>query len=172
MHAALELLGTQGLHALTHARVDAAAGIPRGSTSNYFRTRAALLQGVVAELTARDHDTWSGDATPDSVDSLVDVLAAFIGATTGPMRVHTTARYTLQLEGIHDPTVREPIARGRRQIEEWAVVVLTAIHAPDPQSATATILAYVDGVILHQLSFGPSEVSITELRRVVTACMR
>jgi DNA-binding transcriptional regulator YbjK len=37
----LKLLGTEGLRALTHARVDECAGIPKGSTSNYFRTRAA-----------------------------------------------------------------------------------------------------------------------------------
>ena len=46
LEAAVELLGTEGLRALTHARVDAQAGLPKGSTSNYFRTRAQLLIGV------------------------------------------------------------------------------------------------------------------------------
>jgi hypothetical protein len=43
LDAAIELLGTEGLRALTHVRVDLRAGLPKGSTSNYFRTRAALL---------------------------------------------------------------------------------------------------------------------------------
>ena len=46
LEAAVELLGTEGLRALTHARIDAQAGVPKGSTSNYFRTRAQLLIGV------------------------------------------------------------------------------------------------------------------------------
>ena len=46
--AAASLVGTQGTRALTHARVDAEAGLPRGSTSNHFRTRASLLAGLAA----------------------------------------------------------------------------------------------------------------------------
>ncbi|HEX5919668.1 MAG TPA: TetR family transcriptional regulator, partial [Nocardioides sp.] len=38
LDAALELVGTQGMRGLTHRAVDAAAGLPAGSTSNYFRT--------------------------------------------------------------------------------------------------------------------------------------
>ena len=34
--------------ALTHRQVDARAGLPIGSTSNYFRTKAALLKGAIA----------------------------------------------------------------------------------------------------------------------------
>ena len=50
LDAALTLVGEQGVRALTHARVDAAAGLPRGSTSNWFRTRDALVAGVVIHL--------------------------------------------------------------------------------------------------------------------------
>ena len=39
--------GTAGLRALTHNRVDERAALPRGSTSNYFRTREALILGIV-----------------------------------------------------------------------------------------------------------------------------
>lgn len=54
LDAAIDLLGTEGLRALTHGRVDERAGIPKGSTSNYFRTRAALLSGVVARIVERE----------------------------------------------------------------------------------------------------------------------
>ena len=55
LDAAIELLGTKGLRALTHARIDERAGIPRGSTSNYFRTRAQLVTGV---------SDWIGERRP------------------------------------------------------------------------------------------------------------
>lgn len=48
----IELLGTQGLRALTHGRVDARAGLPRGSTSNHFRTRQALLGACDPQVAA------------------------------------------------------------------------------------------------------------------------
>ena len=47
LDAALELVGTQGMRGLTHRAVDAAAGVPPGSTSNHFRTREALVLGIV-----------------------------------------------------------------------------------------------------------------------------
>ena len=40
----------EGVRALSHARVDERAGLPPGSTSNWFRTRRALLGGVVARV--------------------------------------------------------------------------------------------------------------------------
>jgi AcrR family transcriptional regulator len=54
LEAAVELLGTEGLRSLTHARVDERAGLPKGSTSNYFRTRAQLLIGVSDWIGGRD----------------------------------------------------------------------------------------------------------------------
>jgi AcrR family transcriptional regulator len=54
LEAAVELLGTEGLRALTHARVDEQAGLPKGSASNYFRTRAQLVTGVSDWITERE----------------------------------------------------------------------------------------------------------------------
>jgi len=54
LDAAIDLVGTHGLRALTHARVDERAELPKGSTSNYFRTRAALLSGVVDRIVERE----------------------------------------------------------------------------------------------------------------------
>ena len=50
LDAAVELVGEQGIRALTHARVDERAGLPKGSTSNWFRTRDALVAGVITWL--------------------------------------------------------------------------------------------------------------------------
>ncbi|MFC7482775.1 TetR/AcrR family transcriptional regulator [Luedemannella flava] len=47
LDAAITVLGEGGMRALTHRAVDAAAGLPAGSTSNYFRTRDALLGAVI-----------------------------------------------------------------------------------------------------------------------------
>ena len=91
LDAAVELLGAEGLRALTHVRVDDRAGLPKGSTSNHFRTRAALLEGVVAHLGARDRPAVSAAAAPDSADALVADLEALYGRMTGPHRATTAA---------------------------------------------------------------------------------
>src|SRR5918911_360744 len=53
LDAAIEIVGVQGLSALTHRAVDAAAGVPTGTTSNYWRTRQALLDALVDRVVAR-----------------------------------------------------------------------------------------------------------------------
>ena len=41
--AAIDILCDDGVGGLTHRQVDSRAGVPAGTTSNYFRTRQALL---------------------------------------------------------------------------------------------------------------------------------
>src|SRR4051812_22609138 len=93
LQAALELLGTGGIRALTHARVDARAGLPRGSTSNYFRTRSALLVGAVEELGAREASEVAAALPPDSAGGLLEVLCAQFRAATTEGRELTAARF-------------------------------------------------------------------------------
>lgn len=47
--AALDVLADEGMRGLTHRAVDRRAAMPPGTTSAYFRTRAALLTGLVAD---------------------------------------------------------------------------------------------------------------------------
>src|SRR5690242_17791338 len=52
LDAAIQVLGGQGTRALTHRAVDAAAGVPTGSTANYFPTRDALFEAIVDRVSA------------------------------------------------------------------------------------------------------------------------
>ena len=56
LDAAITVLGGRGVRGLTHRAVDAAAGAPAGTTSNHFRTRDALLDGVVDRFAERERD--------------------------------------------------------------------------------------------------------------------
>src|SRR5580692_7664586 len=51
--AAIEVLGTDGIHRLSHRAVDERAGVPAGTAANYFPRRDDLLAAAaerVAEL--------------------------------------------------------------------------------------------------------------------------
>lgn len=153
LEAAVELLGTQGLRALTHARVDDAAGIPRGSTSNYFRTRAALVAGVVEwigeqEMAGQD----APGALPDTVEGFADLLTAMVEQLTGPNRTRTTARYTLFLEGTHDDEVRRLLLVGRARFRGLTEAAMAALGAPDPAVAATAVMAACEGLIMHRIA--------------------
>ena len=48
LDAAIDILCDDGVGGLTHRQVDSRAGVPAGTTSNYFRTRQALLEATAA----------------------------------------------------------------------------------------------------------------------------
>ena len=48
LDAAIGILADTGVGGLTHRQVDDRAGLPAGTTSNYFRTRQALLEATAA----------------------------------------------------------------------------------------------------------------------------
>lgn len=172
LRAAQEVLGTQGIHGLTHARVDAAAGLPKGSTSNYFRTRAALVRGVIDALEEDERAEWSAQAGDGfGLDDAVEALARTVEDSCGPHRVRTVARYALFVEGMHDAQVAEPVRVARERLELWAAAALEAFGAPDPRAAARTVLAYLDGVILHRLAFGIADDPRPGLRRVLVAAL-
>lgn len=155
--AAVELLGAEGVRALTHARVDERAGLPPGSTSNWFRTRRALLGGIVDWIAERERAEFSPAATPASsgVDGLIEGLCAMTELQTGPFGARTRARYALFLELVGDPELGEPLRRQRREFEQWTERIVIAVGIPDPVPATRALMALGDGLLLHRLTVDP-----------------
>lgn len=151
VEAAIELVGTGGLRALTHARVDEQAGLPKGSTSNYFRTRDALLAGVADGILERELPAVGVAFDPRSAADLVDGLCALFDHLASANRVVTTARLVLFMEASHDAGLREALSRGRASMESLAVVPLARLGARDPRGAGLLIAACFEGLLLHRI---------------------
>jgi AcrR family transcriptional regulator len=173
LDAAVELVGTQGIRALTHARVDAHAGLPRGSTSNHFRTRAALLSGVsewIAEQETRDLGATLGRPF-DDLDGFIDLFSAGIELLTGPFAVRTRARYALFLEAASDPELFAPLRAQREGMAAWARGLLVALGAPHPDAALHAFMAFGDGIVLHRLSVDPQAPVRASVAVAVRGCL-
>ncbi len=55
--AAIAIVAREGTHGLSHRSVDEAAEVPKGTTSNYFRSRDALLEATVNRV-VQLHFDW------------------------------------------------------------------------------------------------------------------
>jgi DNA-binding transcriptional regulator YbjK len=152
LDAAIELLGTQGLRALTHRRIDQRAQLPPGSTSNYFRTRDALLTGVADAILERELAGVGAAFAPRTAEEFLDALVALIDRTTRDQRTLTTARLVLFMEASHDPALREALWRGRAVIAASLETVLRGLGARDPQAAAGALMACSEGLILHRIA--------------------
>lgn len=143
------------MRALTHARVDQEAGLPRGSTSNHFRTRQALIEGVLDRLERSDYAEWLltyewGEPSLERFCTAIE--AAVESMTTGDGRTQSLARYALFLEGTHNAAVATAIQAGRDRLRGWAVAAVGRLGASDAEARATALFAFVDGVVLHRLS--------------------
>lgn len=155
LEAAIELLASEGMRSLTHLRVDRQAGLPKGSTSNVFRTRDALVAGVTRHMVQQELPavtTGFRAATEHELTaSLIDLFAQLVGAG----RMITAARLALFVEGAHDEAVRETIREGRADVQSPILPAFAALGAPDPAFATALLTTCFEGLLLQVLGSFP-----------------
>ena len=169
LDAALELVGTQGMRGLTHRAVDAAAGLPAGSTSNYFRTREALILGIVDRFIARERVMATGprgevDPSPDGVAT---ALGHFVERAVGPDRAVTLARYAILVETAQNPDLRGGMASGADRVDTWTLDLVTRAGSRDPQRDMGLLANYVTGLVLHELALPSADLDAAARIRAV-----
>ena len=167
LRAAVEEVGDNGIRALTHARVDARAGLPKGSTSNWFRTRAALVAGVVAHL-ADEERAMAPVNEVATADELIELVCAMVERASGPDAARTRVRLALSLEAAYSPDLRTPLQEQRGAFVVWAGDLLAQIGASQPEEAARTLLACANGLLFHRLTVEPG----AEIRPVIKRCVR
>ena len=167
--AAVRVVGEHGVRALTHARVDAEAHLPKGSTSNWFRTRDALVAGIVVWIAEEERaDLAPTIATVRTADDLVAGLCTLLDAATGRHAIRTRARYALFLEIPPGSQMQAPLREQRARFEQWLHDLLRDLGAPEPQAAAAALLAFTAGLIVNRVTVAPD----AELRPLVELAVR
>ena len=146
--AAVELLAREGTRGQTHRAVDSAAGEPPGTTSRYFRTRDALLQGVVERI--RDlHFADLAGAPRDPVDptAIADHLAGMVYQALTANRARHLAIAELFFESTRRPGLNAALAATRtaqiqlmRDIHRAAGIDVTTEQA-------ATLVTAITGLV-------------------------
>jgi DNA-binding transcriptional regulator YbjK len=168
---AIEVLAAEGARGLTHRAVDRAAGLPAGSTSNYARTREALLKCAltrITELEAADAGAMAqqGGGKPgamtgavgatggmaDAAELLAGPIAAMLhrGLTRG--RTRLLARYELALESTRRPDLRAIYEEAGRPLREPAAALLRAAGSRAPERHARMLIAWCEGVQFDSLA--------------------
>jgi DNA-binding transcriptional regulator YbjK len=169
--AAVTVLARDGLRGLTHRAVDAEAGLPDGSTSNCFRSRSALLRGVVARLEELDLAALTSGPQPD-MTSMPDVSAYL----AGNVKLMTSRRHVratrARLELLLDETARPAMEAGHRNFLGMLAVVLEKCGHPDPEPAARAVSDLLEGALVHAVSVRSRTVDVEELTSAVERLLR
>jgi AcrR family transcriptional regulator len=175
---AIEIVARFGLHGLSHRAVDEQAQVPRGTTSNYFRSREALVAATMQRivhlhfaLIADLRDRYG--AKSDTV-SVID----FLGDVVDHALTHFPGRYLaffeLSLESTRRPELRQEIDR----LAEEAMKLTGEAHrgnTSEPSRQDIELLnAFYNGVLFTSLVMpqtlggqSPGDITRTMLQRVL-----
>lgn len=152
LEAAVAIVAAEGLRGLTHRAVDSRAGVAPGSTSYYFRTRHALLQGVV-ELIAEQEQDDIDQATlaPELADAPVlsqaaDLMAGVLAQWLGPARQRTKVRLEIRLLATEQPELAQALGPLRERFLQQGRLVLKSVGSAAPEENAQLILAFVEGL--------------------------
>lgn len=153
--AGLAVLADEGARGLTHRAVDRRAGVPAGTTSNYFRTRDALVQALVARIGERlapDPAVLArlGRRKPGR-RLYADYLRDIVRRLTREPDV-ALALFELRLEAARRPEVEETIGAWLR--DGFAADVAFNATAGLPGGAREIALFHyaIDGLLLDRLT--------------------
>ncbi|MFF8293258.1 TetR/AcrR family transcriptional regulator [Streptomyces sp. NPDC016309] len=174
--AALDVLADEGMRGLTHRAVDRRAAMPPGTTSAYFRTRAALLTGLVTRLVHLDqaelHATAEELPPLRNREDLVDGMALLTRRRlTGEGRRRSLARHACAVESVRDPELRDILVPRENAGREAVRRFLTAHGVPDVENRTDTLLTCLDGLVFDRLVNG-GEVRREALEGLAAAALR
>lgn len=164
---AIRLLAERGMRGLTHRAVDEAAGLPPGSTSNYARTRAALLEAALARLTELETARFASldvGRGPSDAESLAELMAALLHQQLTDGRTTTVARYELALEATRRPELRKVYDESGRRFRDVAIAVLTAARSPDPARHGVQLVAFGEGLLFDAIAGAGTTPTLEDLR--------
>jgi DNA-binding transcriptional regulator YbjK len=155
--AAIATIAREGMRGLTHRAVDRTAGLAEGSTSYYFRTRDALLHAALARMAELDAlDVGDVPVRAGTVDlaTLTALMAAVVRRWLTEGRERTLARYELTLESTRRPELRAKLVEYGSMFRLMAEKTVAAAGAAEPERRGRALVAFLDGLVLHQLTRG------------------
>src|SRR6478609_4086078 len=150
LDAAIDILCDDGVGGLTHRQVDSRAGVPAGTTSNYFRTRQALLEATAARTV--DLHWQRVEALQSAIGPLSrDALKALMVRMLEPdeqFRRWTLARFELFMESTRRAELR-PAA-----VKSATLIIEAAGFTPTPERMDE-LSRLLNGFVFSNLTIAP-----------------
>jgi DNA-binding transcriptional regulator YbjK len=174
----VRVIGRGGVAAVDHRAVAAEAGVPLGSTTYYFESKADMVSQALGYVADREAerlgeeidggllDSRSGTPAERLADLMIDVWAGD--------RTVLLAQYELYLESARREDLRPAAARWDAAYREFFTAALEQLGVPDPPRTARLLCVALDGLLLDHVATGSSpetlrELAIETIRRLCVA---
>lgn len=156
LHVTLDIIGRDGIAAVSNRRVAKESGVSLGTLSYHFPQQSALLRECLLGYVGAEVDRIDAIAdrvrarqphpTPSEISAEVQRAIA-----EGLERTEPLAEMELHLQAARDPELREASRGCFVAYQQLAAASLEALGVPDPSRHAPAIVAVMYGMGLQQL---------------------
>jgi DNA-binding transcriptional regulator YbjK len=180
--AAIEVLGTDGIHKLSHRAVDERAALPAGTAANYFPRRDDLLAAAaervaelhLAEMAAADRaatvPAGASAAVPAGPGTLAELIGASLYDAVTRHRTRYLAAYELALESTRQPALAEAMSRLGAGALGSTLAEHRALGLSTTPEQVQVLIALYNGTLL-TLIVAPPETVTPEVTLSLARCL-
>ncbi|MGK2939282.1 MAG: TetR/AcrR family transcriptional regulator [Solirubrobacteraceae bacterium] len=152
--AALRVVGTKGIGAVTHRAVATEAGITPGLTTYYFPTVDALLEATLGSYVEEEMERVGAAIEVLSETGADADRGAVLGAVFQALAVEPEqqlAQFDLYLESVRRPGLRTVARACLNGYAELARLALDRLGSDRAEEGSRALLALLDGIAMHQV---------------------
>ncbi len=172
IEAAVKIIATRGLSAVTHRAVAREAKVPLAATTYYFSSKEEILKEALESLSEAEVSRLSslekelGELEP--AEALPSLAAALIGDSEEARR-GWLAQFEIYLEAARHPELRPAIEQRRAAFVSLAEANLRKFGAPEPEHRAELAVAGINGILLdrvRELGDDPQATMLERLRQL------
>jgi DNA-binding transcriptional regulator YbjK len=172
--AAIAILGTSGIHALSHRAVDERAELPAGTAANYFPTRDELLAAAARRVVGLHVEAMNAAdsqvAGPVGPGVLAELIGGALYDSAARHRTRYLAIYELALEATRRPALAEALSGMAAATLEVTIGQHRTLSLDTSPEQVQALITLFSGVLL-TLAAGPPEAVTPDATRALARCM-
>ena len=153
--AAVRIIGTRGLQALTHRNVAREAKVPLAATTYYFTSKEEILREALEALAAAEVERLAEVASTIRGVSSMEELAGLVVEALLPDPEEAERRWLAQfeiyLEAARNPALRPAVEHWRAAFVEVAESALRVAGSSDPKGHAELAVAGINGLLLDRV---------------------
>ena len=164
LRTTLELIGSEGIAAVTNRSVAGAAGVSLGSLTYHFESQVDLLRESLLLFVGEEVERLEAIAADmrsrrPSVEEVAGEVERIVEESAN--RMQQLAEVELHLRAARDPELREASRRCFEAYEGVAVTALEMLEVPEPERHAAEVVALLYGLGLRRLGTGEEDAAGT-----------
>lgn len=162
LHSTIELIGSEGIGAVSNRRVASAAGVALGSLTYHFPDQSKLLHEALVLYAEEEVQRFGEVATrlraqqAGTDDVLAEVQRAILASAE--RTTEGVAELELHLHASRNPELRDASQRCFAAYDDFATAALEALNVPEPARYARAVVALLTGMAVRRHGTGEQDI--------------